>query len=76
MFILAALILATLIKVEDRLLHEGTVIEVVEELCETEEGARIVFILGVYRGVFFHESIVSYVVIQPPLFLVGEHLVG
>lgn len=61
--------------VEERLLHKGTVLEVMEEVFKTK-GPCLMFILRVYRVLVFEESHVAHIVIQPPRLLVGEHPVG
>lgn len=62
--------------VEVRLLQEGAVIEVLKEVSKSEVEVIPVFIVRVNRGIFLQESLVAHAVIQPPLLLVGEHLVG
>lgn len=57
-------------------LHKGTIVKVVKEVGKHEVEAILMFILRVIRGIIFKKSLMTHIVVQPPLLLVGEHFVG
>lgn len=74
--VIEAVMLTLPAPVEERLVHKGTLVKVRKEVGQTEGESIVMVILMGKRGIAFQESLAANTVIQPPLLLVGEHLVG